>query len=303
MSRSITLIVNAKAGASKPLRAAVTDLRKEGNDVEVRATWESGHGTHFAAEATRDGRDVVFACGGDGTVNEVANGILDGGGSATLGILPFGTANDFATAAGLPTKDEPREALEKILAMPARRIDVGRVNDRAFVNVTTMGFGTYVTATTPVEVKRAVGGFAYLLNGLVQIVQSEPVGLAVSAEGLEWEGPVLALAVGNGSQAGGGAQLAPHARIDDGLLDLTVLPQVGASEINLLAQDVVRSRESLDGPFERLILGRGTAVTVRSKDETQANADGEAVLGTEFRYTVEPGALDCLLPPDCPLCA
>src|SRR4051812_32914717 len=115
MPRSIRVIAHGKAAHDEALRAAVLALRDRGHAVDVRVTWEAGDAVRFARETVRDGVEAVAAAGGDGTLHEVLQGLLADGapGTTALGVIPLGTANDFARACGIPVGD-PATALEII---------------------------------------------------------------------------------------------------------------------------------------------------------------------------------------------
>lgn len=166
MRRRLRIIANGKAASDPALREAVYSLRHTGVELEMRVTWEGGDAVRFAGEAVREGVDTVIAAGGDGTINEVVTGMLVAPVERlpSLGILPMGTANDFATACGLPLDILP--ALQLVCTLPPTWIDVGQVGGRFFINMATGGFGTQITVDTPAESKRALGGLAYLLTGL-----------------------------------------------------------------------------------------------------------------------------------------
>jgi YegS/Rv2252/BmrU family lipid kinase len=160
---------------------------------------------------------------GDGTINEVVNGVLQADPSPRTAVAaaPYGTANDFATACGIPT-DDTMAALQLAAGGEARPIDVGKVNDRFFINVASGGFGAEVTASTPIEMKKALGGAAYSIRGPVTAVKMTPYqGKLVTPEGEE-RGSMIVMAVGNGLQCGGGFQMTPKALLDDGLLELNL---------------------------------------------------------------------------------
>lgn len=277
------------------VRESVERLRAAGWDVDVRLTWEGGHARAFAAEAAGD-YDVVVAAGGDGTVGEVAAGLgLDGGeGRAALGVLPLGTANDFASSAGIPT-DELDDALALITGGARRTIDLATCGERGFVNVATGGFGAQVTAETPDGLKNALGGLSYLLAGVGRIRSVEAQQGTIRGPDFEWSGAFLALAVGNGCQTGGGTVLCPGALLDDGLLDVRIVPE-GDGAGRLLLEALVKDRETvLD---ESSLAFRGPWVEVETSEPMHVNLDGEPLEGTFFRFEVHPGALTCLLPPD-----
>ncbi|HSC80227.1 MAG TPA: YegS/Rv2252/BmrU family lipid kinase, partial [Chitinolyticbacter sp.] len=160
------LIVNGKAADNPALRAAVESARAHGADLAVRVTWEAGDAARYLAEASGASAATVIAGGGDGTVNELATALLALPSELrpALGILPMGTANDFARGCGIPL--EIPAALDLALTAPPHAIDAVRVNDRAFLNMATGGFGTQLTVETPEEQKALLGGLAYLLTGL-----------------------------------------------------------------------------------------------------------------------------------------
>jgi len=129
------LILNGKSAANPQVRDAVQKLREQGRPLEVRVTWEDGDALRFTREACADGIERVVAGGGDGTVNEVVNGLMtcDENSRTALGILPLGTANDFATGCEIP--GTPYEALELATGEAPVPVDVARVNDKFFISV------------------------------------------------------------------------------------------------------------------------------------------------------------------------
>src|SRR5215475_11105378 len=126
-SKTVHLILNGKVAANEVLRAAVARYRAAGHRIEVRVTWERGDARRFVSEAGQV--DLLIAAGGDGTLNEVVHGLMDLSKAErpTLGIVPLGTANDFATACGIPR--DPAKALTLCMKGEAAAIDVGRAND------------------------------------------------------------------------------------------------------------------------------------------------------------------------------
>jgi hypothetical protein len=147
------IAVRVKQGANQELRDAVAAARENGHEIDVRVTWEAGDSGLFAAQAAKEGIDTVIAGGGDGTVNEVLNGLAQAdGNTSALGVIPLGTANDFARSAGIPLQLEA--ALRVAVETEPVAVDVGRSGDRAFMNVATGGFGTEVTVNTDPKLKR-----------------------------------------------------------------------------------------------------------------------------------------------------
>lgn len=217
------LILNGKSADNQPLREAITLLRDEGIQIHVRVTWEKGDAQRYVDEARRLGVETVIAGGGDGTINEVSTALIQirDGVAPALGLLPLGTANDFATSAGIP------EALDKALKLAiagnAMEIDMARVNDKTcFINMATGGFGTRITTETPEKLKAALGGVSYLIHGLMRMDTLTPDRCEIRGENFHWQGDALVIGIGNGRQAGGGQQLCPTALINDGLLQLRI---------------------------------------------------------------------------------
>ncbi len=288
------LVLNGKGAGSPEVREAVLAAREAGHEIAVRATWEAGDAARYVLEAASAGADVVVAGGGDGTVNEVASALLGvpEGKRPALGVLPLGTANDFARGAGIPL--EAAEALALVLRAEPTAIDAVTVNDRAFLNMATGGFGTQVTVETPAEQKALLGGFAYLLTGLTRFGSIKPDYGTIKGPDFEWAGNFLVLAIGNGCQAGGGHRLCPDAWLDNGLLDVRIL----AGE-QLLPAVLSRLMEGEEAESE--IAASLPWLTLETPREIHLNLDGEPLAGTTFRVEVVPRGLRCFLPEDCPL--
>ena len=298
-SRSMRLILNGKSAGEPAIRQAIHTVRDLGYQLEVRVTWEGGDAGRFAREAVRESIDVVIAGGGDGTVNEVANGLLlaEEQLRTAMAILPLGTANDFAAGCGIPT-DNHEESLLLAAKGDIHNIDVGRMNDRIFVNVASGGFGAEVTANTPVEMKNLLGGGAYSLMGLFTALKMRPYRGKVIAPDLEAEGTLIVIAVGNGRQAGGGYQVAPDAMLDDGLLDVMAVHDVEVSELGTLFSEIMKPQS----PENRYVhYGQFASFKIEMLDELQFNLDGEPVKGKSFKFDVLPRVLPFVLPNDAPI--
>ena len=297
----VRLIVHGKAAGRPELREAVSAVRDKGHKVQVQPTWEAGDAARFAQRAVLDAADIVVAGGGDGTINEVALGLLTASsapsGRPSLGIVPLGTANDFARSAGIPL--ESPAALDLVVSRPAIPVDVGRIGDRAFLNVATGGFGTQVTLETPEDLKKSLGGMAYLVTGLTRFSSIGSARARFTGPDFEWEGDFVVLAIGNGRQAGGGHVLCPQATVADGLLDLRILPEVAKDKLGQTMRNVLR--EGLDA-VERIVAGaRLPWFDIEADEEIFINLDGEPISGRRFHVEVVPQALRLHMPEGCPL--
>jgi len=217
------LILNGQSAQMPEVRSAVFACRRGGLNVDVRVTWEQGDAERQATQAGRDGVKRVIAGGGDGTVHEVINGVmlLPREQRPEVAIMPLGSANDLARSLGLP----PGQAasLDAACRLPSRWVDVPRMNDRHFINMATGGFGAEITTSTPKRLKRLMGGGAYSVIGAMKAWRYQLYRGHVAWEGGESRAAIFLLALGNGVQAGGGQQLTPSARLDDGLLDVLMV--------------------------------------------------------------------------------
>ncbi len=298
-ARIIRIIVNGRAALDPRLREAVAQVRERGHRVEVRVTWEPGDARQFAAEAAESGIGTVVAAGGDGTLHEVVNGVVGTGEpmACALGVLPLGTANDFATTCGIPTADL-LDALMLIAEGTPAPIDVGRLGQRAFINVASGGFGAQVTVETPQELKRMLGAAAYFLTGLRHVTDLQACHASLAAPEFTWEGAFYALAVGNGRQAGGGFQICPRALLDDGLLDVVVIPSMPRALLLTLLDDLRRATHLED---RHIVYRRVPVLRIESDEQLQVNLDGEPIRGDSFFFETLPRRIPFFLPPTAPL--
>lgn len=288
------LILHGKQALNDEVRLAVGDWRATGRELAVRVTWEAGDARRLVDEALAAGFRQLVAGGGDGTLCEVAQAILDSGVEASLALLPLGTANDFANSAGIPL--EPAEALA-LLDQPPVLVDVGELNGAPFINMATGGFGSRVTATTSEELKRFLGGGAYLLTGLSRFAELSSCHGRFSGPDFQWEGDFLALGVGNGRQAGGGQILCPQALLDDGLLDLCIIP---APEDTVGTLGTLLSGGLL-GVETVAVSARLEWLEVEAPEPIDINLDGEPLAAQHLRFTIRPQVLRLHLPEDCAL--
>ncbi len=292
------LILNGKSAQLPSVREAVLARRECGNEIEVRVTWERGDAARLAEQAGHDGVERVIAGGGDGTVNEVVNGLmgLTPERRPGLGILPLGSANDLATSLGLPLESEP--ALASALDLPLRRIDVPRVDDWHFLNMATCGFGAEISSATPKTLKRLLGGGAYSLIGAVKAWNFQLYPGVLHWEGGERRVEVFMLAIGNGRQSGGGQALTPQATLDDGLLDVLLLHDV-ASVAGLRAMRRELATRPARGHYVDVFRTEGLAF--EAEERLPVTLDGEPLHRHGLQVGISPGALMLAAPRDCAL--
>jgi lipid kinase YegS len=288
MGSKICLILHRKSSNEPKIKEAVKFVRSKGIDLRVRIPWNKKDKPRVVNEALEDGAKRIIAGGGDGTINAVANALVGKGKKkprATMGVLPLGTANDFAHGCNLPV-DDLKRCLDIACTSPPRKIDVGRANSRCFINVTSGGFGAEITATTPVDMKKKLGGGAYTIMGLIKAFNLEPYEGRLLVPGEEpLEGAWLLMAVGNNRLAGGGFEVAPQARLDDGLLDLAVVRHQPDLQLTRLAEEL----KTPDAPDNRYLYYRQLRkFTIESKRGVHFNLDGEPTQETRLKFSVLP---------------
>lgn len=293
----VFIILNGKRAQDEAVRSAIAALRKAVQPVEVRVTYEYGDVKRFLREAVALHAYRVVIGGGDGTVNEMVDAMahLPKEKRPEMAILPLGTANDFATACGIPLGY--LEALRLAVSGEAVAIDVAKANARHFVNMATAGFGAEVTANTPVELKNFLGGGAYTITGVLKAINFKPYKVKMTTPTYhKGEHNGVVAAVCNGRQAGGGQVLAPYAFIDDGLLDVVIVSAFTLADIpQVLAEMKTPSEE---GAFVKYF--KTPWIESESDAYIPVNLDGEPYESRHIRFEVLPGAIDLVLPEACP---
>jgi lipid kinase YegS len=274
------------------IRAEVEALRSAGHEVLPRMTFEAGDGERLGRELASAGVDLVIAAGGDGTINEVVNGVLTAEWSGRFGVVPMGTANDFAFGVDIP--EGIPAAFEVAVRGAERVVDVAKLNDRHFVNVSTGGFGATATEETPPETKRLLGPWAYLITGVQKFSELRPSRARFTTpEGEAHDGEVMLFAVGNAKRTGGGSMLTPRAELDDGQLDVLIVPAMPRMDFVALLPDL-RAGTHLDHPDVHYF--RTAALEVEAEEELSVNVDGEPIRCERLRYELSDASLRLATP-------
>lgn len=294
----LRLILNGKSAPRRDVRAAVDAVRGMGHEVSVRVTYEAGDVSRLVGEALADHNshriDTLVSAGGDGTLHEVVDAVLQQVPEGdrppfAFAVLPLGTANDFARHIRLDPSDIPG-CLRFAARATAKPMDVGEVNGCVFVNMATGGFGTQVTAQTDPNLKKALGGAAYLFTGLHRFSELAACEARVEAEEFSWEGQFLALAIGNGRRAGGGIRLCPRAKLDDGFLDLTIVPSPEKGKGIDLLSTLLES--GVDGLADHIIQRKVRNLKIETADPVQFNLDGEPMNGQVWQIGIRHHQID-----------
>jgi lipid kinase YegS len=287
--RRIALIIHGARAGHEGLRRMVDWVRDRGHVVDPRVTWESGDAERFAREAAGARADVVVAVGGDGTLNEVVNGLA--GSTVPLGIIPLGTANDFARQVGIP--DDPDHAMDVILRRNPVCIDSAELNGRRFLNVSTAGVPAEATAETPQDLKAQLGVLAYALTGVRKFVGMRRYTARVTGPGLDLDCRFLVAAVGNARTTGGGSRVTPRALVTDGLLDVCIVEAMPRRDF---ARILLKLRRGEHVGAEGVHYFKLPSLTITARRPVSVNVDGEPMRSRVLHYVARPRDLWVHLP-------
>jgi YegS/Rv2252/BmrU family lipid kinase len=291
------IIFNPIAGQAEALELELdqaTEMwRQYGWNVERRPTRCAGDGTRRAREAVVEGFDLVVAAGGDGTINEVINGLALS--NTALATLPLGTMNVWARELGMPL--QPRAAAKSLFDCTVQTIDLGRVGERYFLLMAGIGLDAAITASMDSQQKRRLGALAYVLRGLQLVSGIRGTRTRIVLDGRQLRRRVLQLVVGNSQLYGGLVKITDKAHINDGLLDVCVLR--GDNVFNALqhAIAILRQRHTYNPHIDYY---RARVIDVIAYPRLAVQVDGDLVGFTPVTIEVVPAALRVLMPKTLP---
>lgn len=277
------IIYNPTAGREsfqKEMAFVLKELETAGYETSAHATTCEGDATQATRKAAQDGFDIIIAVGGDGTLNEVVNGLCEQHYRPKLGVIPAGTTNDFARALNIPL--DIKGALNVITSGETLPIDVGKVNEHYFINIAGGGELTEVSYEVPSRLKTVLGQLAYFMKGIEMLPFIKPVQTKIEYDDHVYEGKIMLFLVGNTNSVGGFEKLAPDAVIDDGYFDLLILKESNIAEFIRVASLALRGAHL---ESDQLIHAKAKHVTVTPESNMQLNIDGEfgGMLPGQFR--------------------
>ncbi|MBD2848480.1 diacylglycerol kinase family lipid kinase [Paenibacillus sp. IB182496] len=288
------IIVNpssGKANALEYVNSVSEVLEAAGYRVKVEETAEPLDATRYCIAACEGRYETVVSIGGDGTLHETINGLVDREHRPRLGVVPLGTVNDFARALRIPL--DPDEAIAALNSPHTRRVDLGRLNEELFANVVAAGTLPESLAQVTSEEKSRLGVFAYLKEGVKELVGSHAQPMTIRYNDQVWEGecPLFIAALTN--SVGGFERLAPGAEVDDGLLhgyifkDLSLFTTMTAS-LSLLLGSLEEHKD--------VIAFTSDYVEIDSPSALRTNVDGETGPPLPIRLRVLPRHIEVIVP-------
>ncbi|PYK55405.1 MAG: diacylglycerol kinase [Verrucomicrobia bacterium] len=281
-------MLNPTAGSPEHVRSWQERVESLAGDCPVRVTSHPGEAEELAQRAIDEGFTRIVAAGGDGTVNQVANGLADR--KAALGVLPMGSVNVFAMELGLPLYNL-RRCWDIIEDTNIRQIDLPIANGRYFVQLAGVGLDAQVVKETSLAFKRSFGPLSYLISA-AQIAARQPPKLFIESEETSVEEGSFVL-VGNGRLYGGPFPFFKHAIVDDGLFDVVVFKRLGYLEIVKYLQDVVFSSD-IKVPEIEYFQTRQLRIT--SEQDVPLELDGELAGNCPVDFRIRGKALRVLTP-------
>ncbi|MBF0754689.1 diacylglycerol kinase [Jeotgalicoccus nanhaiensis] len=285
--KTARIIYNPTAGKESfqdKLPAVLKRFEEAGYITSTHATTGPNDATYAARFACEQGFDLIVASGGDGTINEVINGLAEYDKRPELGIIPMGTVNDFTRA--LKISNDIDEAVSIILNGRTGKVDLGSMNGKYFMNIAGGGKITEVSYEAPSKLKAVIGSLAYYVKGIELIPQMRSINLRIEYDDELFEGEVMIFLLGLTNSIGGFERLVPNAKLNDGYFTLLILEHVNLAEFGHILSLATRG-EHLKHPKVHYYKARDVKIT--SFDEVQLNLDGEfgGVLPAHFKNLKE----------------
>jgi diacylglycerol kinase (ATP) len=290
---ALLVIVNPTAGGGRAARLVpwLRERLASRTDARLVVTRRAGEAEEVAGEARAAGADRVVAVGGDGTIQEIVNGVVDGAAAATVGIVPVGSGNDLARSLGLPR--DPAAAWTVAIGRGERAVDLllatgedGR--RRWFGSAGGIGFDAQVAAAMATRAGWQRGQLGYLLTTLTELRRFSNRRVELTLDGAPIARQVLFVAIANGEYYGGGMRIAPGAAVDDGMFDLCVVGDV--SRLTALRQ-LANLYRGTHVHHPQVDMHRGRAVAIDGDAATLVHLDGEPFGGLPLQVELHPGRI------------
>lgn len=287
-------IVNPAAGKGRPLKLIPvirSHCMEQNCEHEIIITGYPGHATEIAAAKSAEERCRIYSVGGDGTLNEVLNGVAGTGSS--LAVIPSGSGNDFIKS--IVGKAVPEDIIPATIKGTEQLIDYGRVNDKYFINIASVGFDAKVAYQTELFKKLPMisGKTAYILGILNTIIIRSNEYIELKLDDRVVSGDTLLIAAGIGKYYGGGVKALPDAVIDDGLFDVCHVEGVPRLKILRLFPQYIKG---LHGSIEGVHFYRSKKVEITAEKPIPLNRDGEIILAQKAVFEIFPKSLPFVVP-------
>ena len=263
--------------------------------IDVVYTKKVGDALEEARKIRKGEYDFVVSVGGDGTLNDVVNGLLEGGSETPLAVLSMGTANDFAQYAKPP--QTPEAFCRMIMEFKIRKIDVGKINDRYFINRVSGGFGANVNDKVSQESKAVLGKLAYYMEGALDFSKKgmETVRIRLDSKQFQGERDVLSFVVLNTCAGFGIYQGMPDKDMQDGVLDVLIVKKMALGQVSILGLRAL-TRKMTNHPKVKHFQTKRIRIESASKEDVSVDFDGQTFGNLPIDLSIVPGALKLIVP-------
>ncbi|RKD21070.1 lipid kinase [Ammoniphilus oxalaticus] len=289
------LIYNPSSGREEFQRRLpeVLDLFEQvGYETSCHATKGAGDASLAASLAIERNFDLIIAAGGDGTLHEVVNGMAERDNRPPLGIIPAGTTNDFARALGLPLRNVLGASRSIIEGQP-RAVDIGKINNRYFINIAGGGALTDLTYEVPTRLKTLLGQLAYYIKGIEKLPFIRPSRVRIETDEQIIDEEITLFLISNSNSVGGLEKVAPHADLTDGLFDCIILRKTSLPDLVRIATNVIRGDHIKD---PQVIYFQTKQLKVTSSSQVMLNLDGELGGQLPMSFSVLPQHIEVIMP-------
>ncbi|UOQ91751.1 diacylglycerol kinase family lipid kinase [Halobacillus shinanisalinarum] len=267
------LIVNPSSGKEEAVdyvKQIEAILQNKGYEIKTVQTEKEFDATKFCQNACQEKFDLIVSLGGDGTLNETINGLVDQQHRPKLGIIPLGTVNDFARALQIPL--DPEEAIKVLQSDLTKKVDVGRFNDQYFVNIVAVGALAEASYDVTPEQKTKFGTLAYVVEGLKTLASTQTYPLRIEHDEKVWEGDSFLFLAALTNSTAGFEKLSPQAKVNDGLLHCYIIENVNMIRMASIASSMVRGELRNQKDVEYFTAGK---LNIASPEDLVTNVDGE----------------------------
>ncbi|MFJ7827207.1 diacylglycerol/lipid kinase family protein [Psychrobacillus sp. NPDC096623] len=282
---------SGKANADRYKEITINVLEGLGYEVIIKETEKQNDATIFARQACEEKVDFLLAMGGDGTINEVVNGLAEQPNQPLFSFIPLGTVNDFARALGIPL--EPELAIEALKMNRTQMVDIGQIGDKYFMNIVAIGEIASRVAETTVEQKTKMGSLAYLLEGAKAVISSEEIEMTITHDQGVWKGTPILILVALTNSVGGFEKMVNSAEVNDGKLHIYIIKQAGLAAIARMGAKILFGNLEKDDGVELI---ESTKVLIESQDPLYCNVDGDEGDCTPLEIQVLPQHVKMLIP-------
>ncbi|GAA0177678.1 diacylglycerol kinase family lipid kinase [Clostridium sediminicola] len=289
-------IINPKAGKGKsldliPKIEEIFESLEEEPIIEI--TQKPGHATEIVQKYVQLDNYRIYSVGGDGTLNEILNGIINT--QSQLGIIPAGSGNDFIKSLIIDKNITAENILEKTIFGESKKVDVGIVNNKYFINISSIGFDADVVKSS-IKLKKSSfipNKLAYLLSIFLAVFFHKNRNLEIILDNKKFNAKTTLLAICNGCFYGGGMHVAPFAKISDGYFDVCLVENISILKILMLFPKLIKGIHS---EIKEVTFFNAKKVSVNCEEDININIDGELIQSQHIEFQILPSAINVIYP-------